>query len=76
MRHTFGDRVRVKCGATGRYLGTYLGAELALAISAMDNDFLIDSVADGDPHPTLPVPSDDALRAAAEAIHYPLYSRV
>lgn len=64
-KREFGDRVRVRCGATGRYL---LGG-LALAVCAQDNDLLIDHVdPDGDPHPTLPVPSDDALAGAFAAL--------
>jgi hypothetical protein len=64
---TFGDRVHVKVGATGRYLGH----GLALVVSAMDNHLLVAEVADGaPPHPTLPVPSDDALAGAAEGLRF------
>lgn len=63
----FGDRVRVRCGATGRYVS----GGLALVVSAQDNDLLIDRF-DPDPidppHATLPVPSDDALAGAFAAL--------
>jgi hypothetical protein len=60
-----GDRVRVQCGATGRYLGK----GLALVVS-MGNDLFVDRVdLDGaPPHPTLPVPSCDALAGAAAVL--------
>lgn len=58
----WGYRVRTKCGATGRYLI----AGYALCVSAQDNDLFVDPVdRNGEPpHPTLPVPSNDALAAA------------
>ena len=64
----FGDRVRVRSGATGRYLRD----GLALVVSAQDNDLFIDHVdAHGDPpHPRLPVPSDVELAAAAATLRY------
>lgn len=62
----FGDRVRVRCTATGRYLRD----GLALFVSAMSNELCIDRVAEGEPHPTLPVPSDDAIAGAFEALTY------
>lgn len=62
-----GDRVKTKCTATGRYIGY----GLALFVSAMCNDLCIDRVAlDDEPHPDLPVPSDDAAYAAAEAVRH------
>jgi hypothetical protein len=63
----FGDRVRVKCGATGRYLGRY---GLALVVSTQDHDLFVDYVdPDGEPpHPTLPVPSSDALSGASAVL--------
>lgn len=66
---SFGDRVRVKCGATGRYVAY----GLALAVSAQDNDLFLDEAVDAPPHPTLPVPSDDALAGAAEALRHARY---
>lgn len=68
----WGDRVRVRCGATGRYLGD----GLALVVSAQDNDLLIDVVVHPaaphyePPHPTLPVPTDRELSAAACGLRY------
>jgi hypothetical protein len=57
-----GDRVRVRCGATGRYLTN----GLALYVSVQDNELGIDEInSDGvAPHPTLSVPTDDELRGA------------
>lgn len=68
----YGDRVRLRCSATGRYLGTFNDIKLGLFISAMDNSYNIDEVKEtgNDPHPTLPVPSDDALDAAHAALRY------
>jgi len=64
----FGDRVRVHCGATGRYLGD----GLALYVSAQDNDLVIDRVATNPdapaPHSTLPAPTDRELSAALAAL--------
>lgn len=62
----FGDRVRVRCGATGRYLGR----GLALVVSAQEGDLFVDRVnPDGDPpHPTLPVPSNDAMAGASAVL--------
>lgn len=62
----YGERARAKCTATGRYIQD----GLVLIVSAQDNDlFLDDFDPDGDPpHPTLPVPSDDAVAGAAAAI--------
>lgn len=68
-RLEYGQRVRVACGATGRYLSD----GLALVVSSMCNDLFVDRVNPDDtylPHPTLPVPSDDALAGAAEALSY------
>jgi len=67
MSFRFGQRVRVACGATGRYVQD----DLALVISCQDGELLLDQV-DGtkEPHPMLPVPSDDALAGAAEALSY------
>lgn len=69
----FGDRVRVRCGATGRYLTD----GLALVVSAQDNDLFIDRVKpDGDPpHPTLPAPTDGELSAAGAALRYASHTR-
>jgi len=68
----YGDRVRVKCGATGRYLGAYTGhTDLALFVSAQDNGLCIDAVDfDQTPADGLPVPSDHALAGCAEGIRY------
>jgi hypothetical protein len=65
----FGDRVRVRCGATGRALGM---DDLALFVSAMDNSLNLDQInPDGEPpHPSLPVPTDSALEAACGALRY------
>jgi hypothetical protein len=73
----FGDRVRVRCGATGRYLDY----GLALVVSMQDNDLFIDKIREDagiPPHPTLPVPTDEAmsgaivgLRRAASALRSP-----
>lgn len=70
----YGDRVRVACGATGRYLGTFKGHELALFVSAMDNSVCIDEVRrDGDPpHPDLLAPSGSELQAACDGLRYGL----
>lgn len=58
----FGDCVKVKCTATGRYLGN----GQALFVSAMDNGLCEDDVARpirvGNPH-NLPMPSDESLKA-------------
>lgn len=63
----YGDRVRVKCTATGRYLRD----GLALVVSASSNDLFVDTLHKvQDPHPTLPVPSDDALEGASAAMSY------
>ncbi len=68
----FGDRVRVRCGATGRYLHD----GVALYVSAQDNDLVVTEVADPDapgyqpPHPTLPAPTDRELSAAAAGMRY------
>jgi hypothetical protein len=64
----FGDRVRTRCTATGRCIGWYDGEHWALYVSAMDNSLNLDRVADGEPHPDLPVPSDEALAAAAAGL--------
>lgn len=62
----FGDRVRTHPGSTGRYIGW----GLVLCVSAQDNDLFITDLADGEPHPSLPVPSDDAMAGAHEALTY------
>jgi hypothetical protein len=63
----FGDCVRVTCGATGRYLQD----GLALYVSAQDNDLCVDEVDLGvPPHPSLPVPNDDALSGASVGLSY------
>lgn len=67
----FGDRVRVRTGATGRYLQD----GLAMVISMQDNEPLIDEVADGFPHPSLPVPTDGELLAACEGLRYARHIR-
>lgn len=73
MSPRFGDRVRVKCTATGRYLQD----GLALVVSAQDNDLFVDEVdPDGPPpHPSLPVPSDDALHGACAGLRRSARSR-
>jgi hypothetical protein len=69
MKH--GDPVRVRCSATGRYIGNFEGFDLGLFVSAMDNSFTIDLVdPDGTPHEGLPLPSDDALEAVATGLAY------
>jgi len=64
----FGDRVRTRSGATGRYMQD----GLAVYVSAMDNGLEIAEYdPDGEPpHPTLPVADDEAVRAAAAAWRY------
>jgi hypothetical protein len=62
----YGDRVRVKCGATGRYVGY----GLALVVSAQDNDLFLDEATSIAGHPTLPAPSNEALAGAYEALTY------
>lgn len=64
----FGDRVRTRSGATGRYLQD----GLALYVSAMDNSLVVaEHDPDGDPpHPTLPAPSDEAIEAAAAGLQH------
>lgn len=65
----YGDRVRVKCSATGRYIGD----RLALVVSAMSNELFVDEIAGPDgapPNPTLPVPSDEAVMAAEAMQNY------
>jgi len=58
----FGQRVRSVGGnVTGRYLGYYGGKHLVGWVSSMSNGLCVDEVSPGIPHPTLPVPSDDAL---------------
>lgn len=67
----FGQRVRVCCSATGRYLGSYGGEDLALFVSAQDNDLCVDIVDPSrEPHPSLPVPTDRQLSAAGAGIRY------
>lgn len=62
----YGDRVRVACGATGRYLTR----GWALVVSVQDNDLFMDRVNSGGeaPHATLPVPTDRELSAAMAAM--------
>lgn len=70
----FGQDVRTRCTATGRYIGWYGGQHLALFISAQDNDLCVDTVdRSGQPHPSLPVPTDRELCAAAVGIRYGLH---
>ena len=62
----FGDRVRTRCTATGRYVVD----GWALVVSASSNDLFLDRVDPGGqpPHPKLPAPSDDALSGAHAAL--------
>jgi hypothetical protein len=64
---TIGQPVRLRCSATGRYVGAGLG----LYVSAQDNDLCLDQVdRDGAPAKGLPLPTDDAVAgAAAMLIH-------
>ena len=57
--YKIGETVRVKCTAIGRYIGN----GLAVYVSAMDNDQVIDEVVcrDSNEH-DLPIISDDDLR--------------
>lgn len=66
----FGDRVRTRGGVTGRFIGE----GLALYVSAQDNDlFVTEVLTDGaPPNMLLPVPGDEAIRAAAAALRYPV----
>jgi hypothetical protein len=67
----WGDRARLACSATGRYLGEFDGKHLALFVSAMDNSLNvgeIDLTPTEGPHPTLPVPTDRELEAAANGL--------
>jgi len=71
VTYRYGDRVRLAIGLTGRYIDY----GIADAISAQDNEPMLGRVApnspDGEPpHPTLPVPTDRELLAAAEAFRY------
>lgn len=60
----YGDRVRLRCSATGLYLANGVG----LYVSAMCNDLGIDRVAPGvEPWADSPVPSPDALAGASTA---------
>ena len=71
MNHPrYGERVRVLSshGPTGRYLGYFKGKHLAGWVSAQDNDLCIGEVVEGEPHPSLPVPSDDAVAGMASAL--------
>lgn len=62
-----GDRVRTRLGGTGRYVGR----DLALMISAQDGELMVDEVnREGEPHPLLSVPSDDAVDGAVEMANY------
>ena len=71
MSFSFGQPVRTRCTATGRYIGSYGGEDLALYVSAMDNDLCIDLVnTDGQPRPGLPLPTDRELLAAGAGIGY------
>lgn len=70
MKHTgrHGERVRVRCSATGRAIGWN---DLALVVSASDNDLFLDVIdTTRQAHPTLPVPSDRELMAAEVAFTY------
>lgn len=67
----WGDRVRLDCSATGRYLGEFDGRHLALWVSAQDNSLnvgVIDPAPTETPHPTLPVPTDRELEAAVNGL--------
>ena len=65
----FGQVVRTRCTATGRYIGRYGGKNLALFVSAMDNELCVDDVdPDGEPHPGLPTPTDRELQAASAGL--------
>ena len=57
----FGAPVRVQCTATGRYIG----AGLALVVSAMDNSLFLDGINLSEPPAEgLPLPTDHACEAA------------
>jgi hypothetical protein len=60
LRYNYGQRVRVKCTATGRYVVN----GWALVVSAMDNSLFLDRPTDAEPWANSPVPSDDALAGA------------
>ena len=67
----YGDRVKVRCGATGRYIGWFFDRPWALWVSATDNSLVTDSsVSLDEPNasPNLPVPSDPELSAAYSAL--------
>lgn len=68
----WGDRARVACGATGRYVGSHHGVDWVLWVSAQDNDLMLTPLDPaGEPQPSLPVPSDDACAGAAAALCSP-----
>lgn len=59
-RYSFGERVRVHCNSTGRYVCD----GWALVVSAMDNSLFLARPVEGGTHSLFPVPSDDALSGA------------
>jgi hypothetical protein len=66
MTPGYGDPVRVGSGVTGRYIDY----GLALVVVSTATDLSIDyaDTSRGEPDPTLPVPSDDALAGASAAL--------
>jgi len=65
----FGDPVRLRCGATGRYLGR--GTGLGLFVCAQDNDLGIDEIVlDGEPWDESPLPSLEACTAANVGLYH------
>lgn len=66
---TIGEPVRLRCTATGRYIGTVNGVEIGMFISAQDNSPTCDTVdPDGTPYEGLPMPSTMEVLAAAAAL--------
>ncbi len=57
-------RVRASCGATG----LDIGKGWCLFVSAMDNDLGVDRIGDGEPHPSLPIPTREEWIAARRVV--------
>lgn len=62
-------RVRAKCGATG----VDIGDGLCLIVSAQDNSIFVDDIDKNptmEPHPTLPIPTQQEYDGARSAVTY------
>jgi hypothetical protein len=62
-------RVRAKCGATG----VDIGSGYCLIVSAQDNDIFVDKIdlaPTVEPHPTLPIPTEQEYSGARAVMRY------